>query len=105
MKKLPVLILAILALGVLTAVAKNRRGPTDEDIRKADYLYLEALRVKSQGQGDAAFDLLMRARELNPDDEEIGEELSGYVLSISSGDSLVVSQGVDMMRICNFATF
>lgn len=100
MKKLPLLILAILALGVLTAVSKTRRGPTDEDIRKADYLYLEALRAKSQGQGDAAFDLLMRARELNPADEEIGEELAGYVLSISEGDSVVVAQGVEMMRDC-----
>ena len=98
MKKLPLLILAILALGVLTALSKTRRGPTDEDIRKADYLYLEALRAKSQGQGDAAFDLLMRARELNPADEEIGEELAGYVLSISEGDSVVVAQGVEMMR-------
>lgn len=98
MKKLPLLILAILALGVLTAVSKTRRGPTDEDIRKADYLYLEALRVKSQGNGDAAFDLLLRARELNPADEEIGEELAGYVLSISEGDSVVVAQGVEMMR-------
>ena len=98
MKKLPLLILAILSLGLPTAVSKTRRGPTDEDIRKADYLYLEALRAKSQGQGDAAFDLLMRARELNPADEEIGEELAGYVLSISEGDSVVVAQGVEMMR-------
>lgn len=83
MKKLPFIVLAIMALGFLTAIAKARRGPTEQDVRKADYLYLEALRVKSQGNGDAAFELLQRARELNPEDEEIGEELAGYVLSLS----------------------
>lgn len=98
MKKLPFIVLAIMALGFLTAIAKTRRGPTEQDVRKADYLYLEALRVKSQGNGDAAFELLQRARELNPEDEEIGEELAGYVLSISEGDSMVVAEGVEMMR-------
>ena len=98
MKKLPFIVLAIMALGFLTAIAKARRGPTEQDVRKADYLYLEALRVKSQGNGDAAFELLQRARELNPEDEEIGEELAGYVLSISEGDSMVVAEGVEMMR-------
>ena len=57
MKKLPFIVLAIMALGFLTAIAKARRGPTEQDVRKADYLYLEALRVKSQGNGDAAFDV------------------------------------------------
>lgn len=98
MKKLPIFLLATIVIGVLSAMAKTQFGPTDEDVRKADYLYLEALRAKSQGKPDAAFDLLMRARELNPSDEEIGEELSGYMLSISGGDSAVVAEGVQMMK-------
>lgn len=98
MKKLPIFLFAIIAIGVVSAMAKTQRGPSDEDIRKADYFYLEALRVKSQGQPDAAFDLLMRARELNPADEEIGEELSGYLLSISGGDSTVVNEAVQLMK-------
>lgn len=98
MKKLPLLILAILAFGVLAAMSKPKSGPSAEDVRKADYIYLEALRAKSQGNGDAAFDLLMRAHELNPTDHEIGEELSNYVLSVSQGDSAVVAKALELMR-------
>ncbi len=98
MKKLPLLILALLASGVLAAMSKSQSGPTAEDVRKADYIYLEALRAKSQGNGDAAFDLLTRAHELNPSDYEIGEELANYILSVSQGDSAVVAKALGLMR-------
>lgn len=98
MKKLPLLILALLASGVLAAMSKSQSGPTAEDVRKADYIYLEALRAKSQGNGDAAFDLLTRAHELNPSDYEIGEELANYILSVSQGDSAVVAKALELMR-------
>ncbi len=98
MKKLPLILLALLVAGVLAATSKSQHGVSAEDARKADYLYLEALRAKSQGSGDAAFELLLRARELNPNDHEIGEELSGYVLSVSRGDSAVVAEALNMMK-------
>ncbi|MDE7145787.1 MAG: hypothetical protein K2O30_06525, partial [Duncaniella sp.] len=98
MKKLPLLILALLASGVLAAMSKSQSGPTAEDVRKADYIYLEALRAKSQGNGDAAFDLLTRAHELNPSDYEIGEELANYILSVSQGDSTAVAKALELMR-------
>ncbi|MDE5649887.1 MAG: tetratricopeptide repeat protein, partial [Duncaniella sp.] len=92
------LILALLASGVLAAMSKSQSGPTAEDVRKADYIYLEALRAKSQGNGDAAFDLLTRAHELNPSDYEIGEELANYILSVSQGDSTAVAKALELMR-------
>lgn len=100
MKKLPLLILAIIALGALSAFAANKRGSKSagEDTRKADYIYLEALRAKSQNNHDAAFALLQRAHELNRADKEIGVELSVYLLSLSQTDSTLFGESMDLLR-------
>lgn len=101
MKKLPLLILAILALGALSALAAGRQrqaGSETEDTRKADYIYLEALRAKSQSNHDAAFALLRRAHELNPADREIGVELSTYLLSLSQTDSALLTSSMTLLR-------
>ena len=101
MKKLPLLILAILALGALSALAAGRQrqaGTETEDTRKADYIYLEALRAKSQSNHDAAFALLRRAHELNPADREIGVELSTYLLSLSQTDSALLTSSMALLR-------
>ncbi|MDE5989182.1 MAG: tetratricopeptide repeat protein [Duncaniella sp.] len=100
MKKLPLLIFAILALGALSAIAAGRRQAKTgaEDARKADYIYLEALRAKSQSKHDAAFSLLQRASELNPADKEIGVELSTYLLSLSQNDSAMLSRSMELLR-------
>lgn len=101
MKKLPLLILAILALGALSALAAGRQrqaGTETEDTRKADYIYLEALRAKSQSNHDAAFALLQRAHELNPADREIGVELSTYLLSLSQTDSALLTSSMALLR-------
>lgn len=101
MKKLPLLILAILALGALSALAAGRQrqaGSETEDTRKADYIYLEALRAKSQSNHDAAFALLQRAHELNPADREIGVELSTYLLSLSQTDSALLTSSMALLR-------
>jgi len=101
MKKLPLLILAILALGALSAIAAGRQrqaGSETEDTRKADYIYLEALRAKSQSNHDAAFALLQRAHELNPADREIGVELSTYLLSLSQTDSALLTSSMTLLR-------
>ncbi|MCM1077540.1 MAG: tetratricopeptide repeat protein [Bacteroides sp.] len=99
MKQLPILILTLLTLGVISAMAKDRReADTQEDIRKADYIYLEALRAKSQGQHDAAYALLERARELNETDKDVGVELSLYLLRLSQLDSTLIDRSMDMLK-------
>ena len=101
MKKLPLLILAILALGALSALAAGRQrqaGTETEDTRKADYIYLEALRAKSQSNHDAAFALLQRAHELNPADREIGVELPPSLLSLSQTDSALLTSSMALLR-------
>lgn len=82
MKRLLYIILALVALvaSLGARAAKGSPGPSREDRDKADYLYLEALRSRAKGENDAAFSLMQRAAELNPDDKEIGYELARYLL-------------------------
>lgn len=104
MKQLPILILTIIALGTFSLMAKSRvKGTSAEDVRKADYIYLEALRAKSQDQHDAAYSLLQRAHELNADDKDVGAELSLYLLRLSQTDSALIGEAMDMLRNYNEA--
>lgn len=104
MKQLPILILTIIALGTFSLMAKGRvKGTSAEDVRKADYIYLEALRAKSQDQHDAAYSLLQRAHELNADDKDVGAELSLYLLRLSQTDSTLIGEAMDMLRNYNEA--
>ncbi|MDE6812801.1 MAG: hypothetical protein K2J28_03070, partial [Duncaniella sp.] len=101
MKQLPVLILTILTLGAISVMAKSPRNSdlrAQEDIRKADYIYLEALRAKSQGQHDAAYSLLQRASELNGADKDVGVELSLYLLRLSETDSTLLDRSMGLLR-------
>ncbi|MDE6324844.1 MAG: hypothetical protein K2M02_01595, partial [Duncaniella sp.] len=92
------IIAAVVVLTALCGGSKTRQPGVGENERKADYLYLEALRAKALGNTDATYDLLERAHELNPRDVEIGAELAAYVLSLSRGDSAEVVRGVKMWR-------
>lgn len=104
MKQLPILIITILTIGALSVMAKSRSGSIPaEDTRKADYIYLEALRAKSQGKNDAAYSLLQRARELNSDDKDIGVELSLYLLRLSQTDSTLIEESMALLRDYNEA--
>ncbi|WP_289769459.1 tetratricopeptide repeat protein [uncultured Duncaniella sp.] len=103
MKRLPVILIPLVILAMaLTATGRGRKPAvlSIEDAAKADYLYLEALRAKSQGNFDAAFSLLSRAKELNPTDMETGLELSNFLLIMSSEptDTADMSRGVEMLR-------
>ncbi len=82
MHRLIYLISALLLLGASLGAraAKGSPGPSREDRDKADYLYLEALRTRARGDNDAAFSLMQRAAQLNPQDKEIGYELARYLL-------------------------
>lgn len=45
------------------------------DVRKADYIYLEAMRHKAEGRADAYYDLVERAYDLNPSDKFLAKEV------------------------------
>lgn len=87
-----------MAVDVTGRSRKDTAGNGDAD--KSDYMYLEALRAKSKGNYDAAFALLLRARELNPADRETGLELSNFKLLLGSdaSDSANLAEGMAMLR-------
>lgn len=53
---------------------------TEEQQRKFDYYFLEALRLKQAGDYDAAFDLLQHSLAINPHDASALYELAQYYL-------------------------
>ncbi len=71
------------------------RTATEADVRKADYLFLEAKRHALQERYDSYFELMDYARRLNPDDQEIGMALGLYYLQL---DSIGSTRGIDLMQ-------
>lgn len=101
MSRLPLLLAAaIVLLMALGARGGSPKAVNNGDTEKADYIYLEALRAKSQGRYDAAYSLLKRARELNPTDKETGLELSQLqlLLSTSGSDTAGQAMAIEMLR-------
>lgn len=100
MKHLPYfLLILLLALAATSGVSKTKPSDVESDRRKADYIFLEALRVKAQGYSkDATYELLSRAAQLNPDDVEIGMELASYLLQLSQGDSAMVADATEKIK-------
>lgn len=77
--------------------ASKKRGIAPADVRKADYIFLEGSRQQTMGNTDSYFELLERARELNPDDKYLGMEYGYLLLRLSQGDSAMVERGYSMM--------
>jgi len=85
----------------LSATGRGRKSDIGiGNADKADYIYLEALRAKSQGNYDAAYSLLSRAIELNPSDKETGLELSNFMLILASdpSDTAGLAEGIARLR-------
>lgn len=102
MKRLPLILLPLLLLAAAFSATGRARKPATQsgDSDKADYMYLEALRAKSQGNYDAAYALLSRAAELNPSDKETGLELSNFILLLASdpSDTTGLAEGIARLR-------
>lgn len=91
---IPFIITLIMSLGGGGSAQKAKA----EDTRKADYLYLEALREKSQDHHDAAYELLQKAYDLNSSDDDIAVELSTYIMLLWHGDSAKMSEAMAMLK-------
>lgn len=98
MKRLPILfiLLALVAALVVSARSRQRSGEA-EDRAKADYIFLEALRARSQGNADASFELLRRAHDLDPSDPETGMELAYYLLTLARQDTANALKALSLM--------
>ena len=67
--------------------------------RKADMIFLEALRHKEQGDLDAYADLVVRAYQTNPSDPYLGWEYGRFVMATTTPeDSATASEAYALMR-------
>lgn len=103
MRKL--LFIIALTATVLSAIAAaaptsaRRKAAAMRSERKADMIFLEALRHKEQGDLDAYADLVVRAYEINPADSFLGWEYGRFVLAYTDPeDSGEVAAAYRLMR-------
>jgi tetratricopeptide (TPR) repeat protein len=64
--------------------------------RKADYLFMEAVRQNEQGNSDAYFSLMSRALEMNPESSEIGNAVGFVRMGLSRGDAEYLASGLEL---------
>lgn len=75
--------------------AKDR--VSDEDRRKSDYVFMEAVRRNAIGQEDAHYELLDYANILNRADTDIASTLGYYKIVLSNNDSTMFATGYRML--------
>ncbi len=75
--------------------AKDR--VSDEDRRKSDYIFMEALRRNAIGQEDSHYELLDYANSLNRADTDIASTLGYYKIVLSNNDSTMFATGYRML--------
>lgn len=96
--------MAVAAAGfslVLPGYARGRKTDCWEagaDARKADYLFMEAMRQNTLDNDDAFFEILDRSFSLDSADTAPGSTLGYYYMALGQQDSLMARQGFDMMR-------
>lgn len=96
---------ALLAVLPLASMAKGATKPRKErwadraDERKADYIYMEAMRQNALDRNDAFFELLRRSREIaDPSDTQPGLTLGYYLMALAQEDTILARKGYDMMK-------
>lgn len=93
-----IVLLALLLTTIVPATAKKRNTSDDENRRKAEYIYMEALRQDAIDSTDSYFELLNRAHALDPNNTDIGFFLGYYKLIISNRDSVLANEGYKLMK-------
>ena len=87
------LLLPLLAYG-----ANDKPAVTDADRRKAEYIFLEAQRLKSQGYPDAYYDLLAYAHEVDPTNSAVSFYLGYCLLTMRNTDKYQAAQALARMK-------
>lgn len=87
---------ALLAtVGALSAVSAHI---SDEQKRKADYIFMEAQKQNMISNNDAYYLMLQRVQKLNPEETAPGNELGMLTIFLqSSEDTTCVDRGLDLM--------
>lgn len=90
-----VISLLLLLAVAMPVTAKDVTG--DEDRRKSDYVFMEALHRNAIGQEDAYYELLDYANALNRADTDIASTLGYYKIVLSNNDSTMFANGYRML--------
>lgn len=91
-------ILAVVLSAMVLLPAYGSR-PDDDRQRRADYIYMEALRQNALGNHDAYYALLERASQLSPDETVIGSDLGFYDIAFfGKNDSTLAINGLEKMK-------
>lgn len=91
-------VMAVILAAVVLLPAYGSR-PDDDTRRKADYIYMEALRQNALGNHDAYYSLLERASRLNPDETSISSDLGFYDIAFfGKTDSTLAIKGLAKMK-------
>ena len=95
-------ILPLLAMLVMVApLALSRDNSTqvsDQDRRKAEYIFLEAQNEKSHGNNDAYYDLVKRAHEVDPTNTSISFHLGFCMITMENTTRSLAQQGLELMK-------
>lgn len=67
-------------------------------MRKADYIYMEAIRQNALEHDDAFFELLRRSIELDSTDTQPSSTLGYFYMAMGQEDTTLSAKGFDMMR-------
>lgn len=103
----PLPVIAMMALLMLLPCALagkgNSRGKSEKwadgaDRRKADYIFMEAMRRNATDSDGEYFELLRRAVELDSSDTHPGMTLGYYYMALGQEDTTLATRGYNMMR-------
>ncbi|MEE0974700.1 MAG: hypothetical protein UH853_03195, partial [Muribaculaceae bacterium] len=83
---LTLLLAILLSVAVVPATAKKRDNSA-ENSRKAEYIYMEALRQNALNNTDSYFELLNRAYQLDPNNSDVGFFLGYYQMVLAKNDT------------------
>lgn len=89
------IILTFYGLAVFVSDARTR---AEEQKKRADYYYMEALRQNALENNDMYFKLMERANQLDPKDVSIGSDLGFFIVMLADNDSVWRQKGVDLIH-------
>ncbi len=90
--------MCLTSLAVLGTLFTLSARVTDEQKRKADYIYMEAQKQNALSNTDAYYSMLERVHQLNPEETGPGNELGMLtVLLQSSEDTTCIERGLELM--------
>jgi len=77
---------------------QHEKWETNARQRKADYIFMEAMRQNALGNDGAFFELLRRAQDLDSTDTQPGTTLGYYYMALGREDTTLAARGYEMMR-------